>query len=240
MDEHIAPYGWGDWGHGCAAFGANCFTDPHCWCTNITYAEFNSTGPGGGAGLASARVKWSHQLTPAQAVLVTPAAVLRGWMPLLEQPAADDQPSPFTHGMANGISIDHINTNISYPNGTTESCPNCCVPACLCSCCCPLPTDPPDFNSTKFLIDWGVGRCGRRHPGVEVAWGLLAETVYRPGQPSALHRTYCSAYAPIGVQGDRCVVVVVIAPSLEAVLARGTMGEHASTQAAPPSHLSGG
>jgi alpha-N-acetylglucosaminidase len=80
--------------------------------------------------------------------------------------------------------------------GNSSSCPNCCVPSCLCSCCCPVPVDPPGRNTTRWLIDWGHSRCGKALPEVTAAWGLLAKTVYRPGQPSGLHRKYCSAYAP--------------------------------------------
>jgi pectinesterase len=78
MDEHIAPYGWGDWSHSCSKFGSKCSNDPKCWCQNVTYAEYNSSGPGAAP---SARVQWARQLTTAEAAAVTPAAVLRGWVP---------------------------------------------------------------------------------------------------------------------------------------------------------------
>jgi hypothetical protein len=83
---------------------------------------------------------------------------------------------------------------------TDSNCPNCCKPKCLCTCCCPVPEDPPGFNTTNFLVEWGLGRCGTAtetaYSKVEQAWVLLAETVYRPGQPHSLHRTYCSTFAP--------------------------------------------
>jgi alpha-N-acetylglucosaminidase len=66
-------------------------------------------------------------------------------------------------------------------NNTTD-CPNCCKPKCLCTCCCPVPADPPGFNTTAFLIEWGLGRCGAASTKVEQAWALLAQTVYRPGK----------------------------------------------------------
>ena len=81
MDDHIAAYGWGDWGHKCSAAGAACLTDPQCWCQNITYGEYNSSGPGGSP---AARVKWSRQLTVEEATALTPAVVLNGWRPLLD------------------------------------------------------------------------------------------------------------------------------------------------------------
>ena len=83
MDEHIASYGWGDWSHECAAgasSGADCSTNPGCWCQNVTYAEFNSSGPGSNP---AKRVRWSVQLAAAEAAKATPAAVLRGWVPVL-------------------------------------------------------------------------------------------------------------------------------------------------------------
>jgi pectinesterase len=80
MDDHIATYGWGDWSHSCSTSGAKCSSDPTCWCQNVSYSEYNSTGPGA---VPSARVKWSRQLTAAEAAQVTPAAVLRGWTPPL-------------------------------------------------------------------------------------------------------------------------------------------------------------
>jgi len=81
MDDHIAKYGWGDWNHACASHssGATCSTDPKCWCQNVTYAEYKSTGPGAAP---SERVKWSKQLTAGEAAGVTPSSVLRGWNPL--------------------------------------------------------------------------------------------------------------------------------------------------------------
>ena len=93
MDEHIASYGWGDWSHDCAAgasSGADCRTNPKCWCHNVTYAEFNSSGPG--SNLAQ-RVRWSVQLTAVEAAKATPAAVLRGWVPVLP-PTPKPSPTP--------------------------------------------------------------------------------------------------------------------------------------------------
>ena len=98
-------------------------------------------------------------------------------------------------------------------SSNSSGCPNCCEPSCLCACgtlrvechrsgagadprCCPVPSDPPGRNTTEYLIEWGYSRCGQRLPQVAEAWALLAQTVYRPGQPSSLHRKYCSAYAP--------------------------------------------
>ena len=83
MDDHIAAYGWGDWGHGCSAQpggGASCRSDRQCWCQNVSYAEYNSSGPGAAPG---ARVKWSAQLTAAKAQRLTPGSVLGGWVPVL-------------------------------------------------------------------------------------------------------------------------------------------------------------
>ena len=80
MADHIASYGWGDWAHGCSAFGTACASNANCWCQNVTYAEFNSTGPGAAP---TSRVKWSKQLTQAEAARYTPTAVLRGWIPQL-------------------------------------------------------------------------------------------------------------------------------------------------------------
>lgn len=68
----IARAGWEDWGHGCTNHSSS-------WCANVTYAEFNSTGPG--AAGASERVWWSQQLTPAAAAQWTPERVLGGWAP---------------------------------------------------------------------------------------------------------------------------------------------------------------
>jgi pectinesterase len=81
-EDHIAPCGWGDWSHSsCSKFGSKCRKDPKCWCQNVTYAEYNSTGPGAAP---SERVEWSQQLSAAEAADVTPTMVLRGWVPLNE------------------------------------------------------------------------------------------------------------------------------------------------------------
>ena len=85
MDSHISSYGWGDWSHACAAgpaSGVGCSSDPQCWCQNVTFAEFNSSGPGGNP---AHRVKWSVQLTAEEASQVTPASVLHGWVPKLPE-----------------------------------------------------------------------------------------------------------------------------------------------------------
>jgi alpha-N-acetylglucosaminidase len=60
-----------------------------------------------------------------------------------------------------------------------------------------LPPDAPR-NATAALVAWGVGRCGKALPDVERAWGLLAETTYRPGQQFTLHHSYCSEVIPGG------------------------------------------
>ncbi|MGN6727773.1 MAG: pectinesterase family protein [Tepidisphaeraceae bacterium] len=46
--------------------------------SRLTYAEFESNGPGGEG---SHRVAWSQQLTPAAARVYTPATVFKGWDP---------------------------------------------------------------------------------------------------------------------------------------------------------------
>jgi hypothetical protein len=84
MDDHIALYGWGDWSHSCSKFGAKCSSDSKCWCRNVIYAEYSSSGPGA---VPSARVKWAKQLTAAEAAAVTPAAVLQGWVPAVPTPS---------------------------------------------------------------------------------------------------------------------------------------------------------
>ena len=57
-----------------------CSCDPSCWCPNVTYAEYNSSGPGA---KPSSRFKLSELLTDAQAARLTPMTVLRGWVPRL-------------------------------------------------------------------------------------------------------------------------------------------------------------
>ena len=103
MDSHIAKYGWGDWSHGCSSgleLGANCLHNSSCWCQNVTYVEFGSTGPGASP---STRVKWSHQLTsdadPIRGALglagTTPHSVMGDWeSPFAEGPADSLWPSP--------------------------------------------------------------------------------------------------------------------------------------------------
>ena len=104
MDDHIAKYGWGDWSHGCASAqdgGANCLTNSSCWCQNVTYVEFGSSGPGASP---TTRVKWSHQLTsdaePLRGRLglagTEPQKVMGQWVPEFEgpRPADSEWPSP--------------------------------------------------------------------------------------------------------------------------------------------------
>eukprot|EP00947_MAST-08B_sp_MAST-8B-sp1_P003127 g3127.t1 len=94
MDDHIAPYGWGDWGHGCSDGpdgGANCLENRSCWCQNVTYVEYGSRGPGAGSPTKAnnQRVKWAHQLSsdddPVRGRLglagTTPRAVCGIWEP---------------------------------------------------------------------------------------------------------------------------------------------------------------
>ena len=81
MDEHIASYGWGDWSHECAAgakLGCGLQHQP-----KVLVPERDSSGPGGNA---AKRVRWSVQLTAAEAAKATPEAVLRGWVPVLRPP----------------------------------------------------------------------------------------------------------------------------------------------------------
>ena len=102
MDDHIAKYGWGDWSHGCASAqdgGANCLTNSSCWCQNVTYVEFGSSGPGASP---TTRVKWSHQLTsdaePLRGRLglagTQPQKVMGQWVPEFESPRPADSEWP--------------------------------------------------------------------------------------------------------------------------------------------------
>ena len=71
MDKHISALGWSS-GRGMPT-------------ANLTYAEFNSTGPGANP---SKRAKFSKQLTAAEAAEWTVERVLQGWLPLTAPPAA--------------------------------------------------------------------------------------------------------------------------------------------------------
>lgn len=62
MSANVRPEGWHNW------------NKPDAERTTF-YAEFASTGPGGST---VARVAWAHQLTPEQAAVYTPRAVLGG------------------------------------------------------------------------------------------------------------------------------------------------------------------
>ena len=74
MDKHINPAGWALYRH------QKCLTLADS-CMNTNYAEFNSTGPGATPALLAQRVKWSRQLSAAQAAQWTAQSVLRGWTP---------------------------------------------------------------------------------------------------------------------------------------------------------------
>ncbi len=63
MGEHIRPEGWHNWSKPEAEKSAR-------------YSEYNSMGPGANP---ASRVAWSHQLTKAEAELLTPRNVLRGF-----------------------------------------------------------------------------------------------------------------------------------------------------------------
>ena len=74
MDKHINPSGWALYrGQRCSASASSCM--------NTSYAEFNSSGPGATPALLAKRVKWSRQLSAAQAAQWTAQSVLRGWTP---------------------------------------------------------------------------------------------------------------------------------------------------------------
>ena len=70
LDRHIAAQGWNSWHMRCAQASTKC--------AETYYAEHNSTGPGANA---SARVAWSHQLTPSEVAQWTVRRVMRGWSP---------------------------------------------------------------------------------------------------------------------------------------------------------------
>lgn len=89
MDDHISARGWNDWGHDCESDG--CAADSHCWCQNVTFAEFASHGPGASDDHMAARAGWSRQLSSAEAATYTAESVLRGWNPVA---GADEFGSP--------------------------------------------------------------------------------------------------------------------------------------------------
>ena len=69
MDAFIRPEGWDNW--------HDAKNEATAW-----YGEIGSTGPGAKAG---ERVKWSHQLTTAEAAPFLPDVYLRGndgWNPV--------------------------------------------------------------------------------------------------------------------------------------------------------------
>lgn len=73
MAGSVSAAGWDDWDHGCTDHGTPW------WCGPLTFSEFNSSGPGGGA---AKRVWWSQQLDAAGAARWTRNGVLRGWTPV--------------------------------------------------------------------------------------------------------------------------------------------------------------
>ena len=80
MSANVAAAGWNDWGHGCT----NRSTPQAC--ANVTYAEFNSTGPGGP--IPGGRVWWSQQLNASAAALWNMSGVLSGWNPRASAPVS--------------------------------------------------------------------------------------------------------------------------------------------------------
>ena len=66
LGEHIAAEGWTSTGT------HNTPLD------NVTYAEFNSSGPGSNP---TSRVSWSFHLNESEAAKWTPTRVLQGWQP---------------------------------------------------------------------------------------------------------------------------------------------------------------
>lgn len=77
LGKGIEPLGWEDWNHGCSNATAPQNRNS-TWCANVTYAEFNSTGPGASP---STRVWWSQQLTATQAAEWTLTRVFGQWTP---------------------------------------------------------------------------------------------------------------------------------------------------------------
>ena len=70
MDSHINPQGWGTTMSGCHATATVC--------PNITYAEYNSSGPGANP---KRRVAWSKQLSATGMERFAVSKVLNGWVP---------------------------------------------------------------------------------------------------------------------------------------------------------------
>jgi alpha-N-acetylglucosaminidase len=60
-------------------------------------------------------------------------------------------------------------------------------------------------NTTVWLQDWGVQRCGRESEKVRQAWAILAETVYADSQAQVYehHMGYCPTTMPEGSGWDR-------------------------------------
>lgn len=119
MDDHIAKYGWGDWGHGCdsgpdggkwcsprlEADGSITTGNTSCWCQNTTFVEYGSYGPGASP---STRVGWSHTITQAEdhpgGILgalglagALPSDAMGMWVPPFSEPrpAESTWPSPW-------------------------------------------------------------------------------------------------------------------------------------------------
>lgn len=72
MGAGVAPLGWSDWGH-------NCSCCKSTWCNETFYAEYNSTGAGGGH--ARERPWWTFQLNDTQAAEWTMERLFNGWVP---------------------------------------------------------------------------------------------------------------------------------------------------------------
>lgn len=70
MDAHIIPQGWGQTMAGCTPTSESC--------PNVTFGEFNSSGPGGNR---LHRVRWSQQLTAVEMERFTVSKILQGWIP---------------------------------------------------------------------------------------------------------------------------------------------------------------
>jgi pectin methylesterase-like acyl-CoA thioesterase len=83
MDSHISPQGWGTTMRGCHPTAAAC--------PNITFAEYNSSGPGADP---RRRVRWAKQLSAADMGRFTVSRVLNGWVPTSRKGLkADDTPT---------------------------------------------------------------------------------------------------------------------------------------------------
>jgi pectinesterase len=72
MGRGVEGPGWDDWSHGCTNHSSS-------WCNTVTFAEFNSTGPGADP---SKRVWWSQQLTAEEAALWNTTRLLKDWQPV--------------------------------------------------------------------------------------------------------------------------------------------------------------